>query len=475
MKKIVTLWLLSPVLVSSAALAQADQGGAPGGGAPASTPSPATPPPGGGAATPPTSGATEQPSEPSGTGGASAGGATAPGPAGGTVYMSPFGLPAPGTNVNAGLPSSSQPTMDTNTPSDSFDLLPSAQGGTAYGSANGSAVLTGKSASVPATHTVKRGDTLWEICDQYFQNPWMWPKIWSYNPEVQNPHWIYPGDQLRLRVGGGPNTDLNAGAVTLGSGGFVNRRPVVPANTIFLRDRGYVDDDTKDTWGEVGGSPDDQMLLSTGNEVYLEIEKGHDVSLGQELTVFRPLRNVAKGQVVAILGTARVDKWDADKRIARAKIVESLDVIERGAKVGPVGRRFDVVPPKADAVDLWAQITASIYPHVLYGQNQVVFIDKGEKDGLVPGNRLFVVSKGDVWRRSLSQASEFAAARPTEDLGHDIEKSGARGRGSDKNYPEEVIGEIRVLRVRDHTATCLVTASTRELEPGTQVVARKGY
>jgi LysM repeat protein len=478
MKKTLTVWLFAPLLVSSTALAQADQGAGPG--APVPTPSPGSPPPGGGAATTPTSGGTGQPSLPSGSGGTSAGGATtAPGPGGGTVYMSPFGLPAPGTDVNSGLPSSSRPTTDANTPGDSFDLLPQTEGGTVHGTESGSAVLTGRSVSVPPTHTVKRGDTLWEICDQYFQNPWMWPKVWSYNPEVQNPHWIYPGDQIRLRVGGGPNTDLNAGAVTLGSGGFVNRRPLVPANTIFLRDRGYVDDDTKDTWGEVGGSPEDQMLLSTGDEVYLEIDKGHDVSLGQELTVFRPLRNVgrgdAKGQVVAILGTARIDKWDPDHRIARAKLTESLDVIERGAKVGPVGRRFDIVPPKTDEVDLWAQITASIYPHVIYGQNQIVFIDKGEKDGLEPGNRLFVVSKGDVWRQSLSQASEYAAARPNEDQGHGIEKTGARGHGNDKNYPDEVIGEIRILRVRDHTATCLVTSSSRELEPGNQVVSRKGY
>jgi hypothetical protein len=47
-------------------------------------------------------------------------------------------------------------------------------------------------------HVVRRGDTLWDICFLYFNDPWQWPKIWSYNPQITNPHWIYPGDLVRL-------------------------------------------------------------------------------------------------------------------------------------------------------------------------------------------------------------------------------------------------------------------------------------
>ncbi len=52
--------------------------------------------------------------------------------------------------------------------------------------------------AVPELHVVRRGDTLWDICFLYFNDPWQWPKIWSYNPQVTNPHWIYPGDLVRL-------------------------------------------------------------------------------------------------------------------------------------------------------------------------------------------------------------------------------------------------------------------------------------
>jgi hypothetical protein len=205
------------------------------------------------------------------------------------------------------------------------------------------------------------------------------------------------------------------------------------------------------------------------------------VKPGQELTIFRPLKRTfkgdAKGTMVAILGTARVEKWDPQTRIARARLTESLDVIERGASVGPVGRRFEVVPPVRNQNEIWGHVAASLYPHVLYGQNQVVFIDKGEKDGLVPGNRLFVVTRGDEYRKTLPGASQDAASKIyyEADKPPVIERDGALGHGDDSKYPEEVVGEIRVLSARDHTAACLVVSSTREIEPGQRIVARKGY
>src|SRR5262249_9922084 len=157
--------------------------------------------------------------------------------------------------------------------------------------------------------------------------------IWSYNPELQNPHWIYPGDQLRMRPHATaqepPAGENELASAARGKSSLISRRPLVAANSIFLRDQGYIDDDVKDVWGDVGGSPDDQMLLSQGDNLYLDIGPGHDVAPGQELTVFRPIPNSTaggKGTMVAILGTARVEKWDPQTRIARAHLTESLDV-----------------------------------------------------------------------------------------------------------------------------------------------------
>ena len=402
----------------------------------------------------------------------------------GAVAPPPKGVPLGGGN---NVYSSSQTFQGTQ--EDHFDMDPNqgASASTVYGNKSGAAdfgrggrgsFTVGEGgaalANIPDAYVVKRGDTLWGICDTFFQNPYQWPRIWSYNPQIQNPHWIYPGDEVKLHSGGGTMTTSqgNGGGGQPQGGSLVDRRRQVVPQTVFLRDTGFISDDEKEDWGEINGSAEDKMFLTDTDVAYLRVGPGHDVKLGQELTVFRPVRKVPGGNLVQIQGTVRVDRWDPHTRIARGQITESLDVIERGSHIGPVGRKFEVVPPIRNDKDVNAQVLASVYPHNFYGQNQVVFIDKGAEDGLKVGNRLFVVRRGDAWRKSL--ASDVAGLRIAleSDSPADIESPPTI---HDANAPMEVIGELRVLTIRKHTAAALVTQSTKEIELGDSAVARKGY
>ncbi|MEZ4219854.1 MAG: LysM domain-containing protein [Polyangiaceae bacterium] len=396
----------------------------------------------------------------------------------------PPGYGAPAAGSDSYLPSSSRSTTDTSRSSDGFDLNSSSgSGGSVRGNRGSSAILGNRAMSVPAIHTVRKGDTLWDLSGRYYGNPWNWPKLWSYNPQVTNPHWIHPGDQLRMRRPGEGGMRDSANLLGTGAGGFVDRRAAVPRNTVFLRSQGLIDDPAREVWGELVGSREDQMLLAEGNNVYLQIKPNQDVQLGQELTIFRPVRRPERvkgarrppGMIIAIKGTVRVDHWDEKSRVARAKIVESTDVIERGALVGPVGRRFDVVPPRPATVDRWARVLTSIYPHELYGQNQVVFIDRGTEDGLSAGNRLFVVKKGDAWRHSLKTASSAARARVRQDTPEPSNTETTPLKGNEQKFPEEVVGELRVIRANKYSSIAMVTASHREIEPGDRAVSRRGY
>lgn len=414
------------------------------------------------------------------SGGAPAGGGGAPtvttvqGPT--TTQFFPGGVAPvpPGGTLGGGNTQFSSSKPITGNERDTFDFRQGGgAGGTVRGDPNGSFHLGGEgqrsfSGIVPSSHLVRRGDTLWDICGYYFNNPYQWPRIWSYNAQIHNPHWIYPGDQVKLRQGGGPEP-----LPPTPGRSFVDRRRQVPPETIFLRNTGYIEDEQQD-WGEISGAREDKIFLTDFDEVYLRIVGDRDVKVGQELTVYRPVKGkAAGGRLVEIQGTVKVDQWNAKDRIARARVTETLDTIERGARIGPVMRRFEVVPPARNEKDVEASILTSIVPHNIYGQNQIVFIDKGEEDGLKPGNRLFVIQKGDGFHKT--QPTGGAAKRiALEDPSPAATESITKPR-NDNVLPEEVYAELRVITTKKRTSMALVTSSRREIELGDKAYARKGY
>jgi hypothetical protein len=221
------------------------------------------------------------------------------------------------------------------------------------------------------------------------------------------------------------------------------------------------------------------MLLSDGDDVYLQLDEGHDVKLGDTLTIFRPIRTVetkdTKGELVSIRGTARIDRYNSKTRMVRAHVIESLDVIERGAKVGPVVRTLDKgVKPSPSAEDIEAHIIASIYPHQFFGQNQVLFIDKGDKEGVKLGQRFFAVRRGDRWVQNVKNAGPLAVKRPRVEDDRAAQVDSMRVGVDEDLLPDETYAELRVVRLRDHTATAVVVASTHEVERNARLIARKG-
>jgi hypothetical protein len=389
------------------------------------------------------------------------------------------------------LPSSSQAKADINTP-DGFDLKrPSGNVATVRGNPENLGVLNVDTAAgageMKSFHIVRKGDTMWGICGEQLGDSRLWPRIWAQNPQLQNPHWIYPGDQLRLREGGAEGAPLASAVGGIKGGrlgdGTVGRAALVPPETVFLRELGYIDEPERDVWGQVVGAREEQQMLSDHNRVYMILRPGAQVQLGQLMTVFEDVREPPApegsrrppGKLVSFKGTIKIEAWDANTRVARGEVIESLDAIERGAKVGPVGRRYYVVPPANSQVELQARVLTSLYPHVFMGRDQVVFIDRGANDGLKPGNRLFVVRKGDAWRRTLETSSVMARSRIRMDVPERVELEVTELEGDEESFPEEVVAELRVIRAHRYSSLALVTGSSEEIEPGDRAVTRKGF
>ena len=395
---------------------------------------------------------------------------TVPAPAAAPTY--PGYLPPADFNPDAHLPPGSRSSTDASHSTDGYEFSEGRGRGGApsvHGSKDGTFLSDG--AYTPEGHTVRRGETLWEISSHYYNNPYQWPRLWSYNVQIQNPHWIYPGDRVRLREG-----SVAASALQVG---FRGRRSV-PPGTVFLRDQGWVDDRKDDIWGEVVGSPSDRLMLGENDDVYIQLHDDHEVTVGDQLTIFQPIRTVesdnAKGTLVNIRGTAKIERYNPRTRMARARIVESIDVIDRGAKVGAVGRKFDVVPAVKSDRDLEATILASVHPYHFYGNNQVVFIDRGEQDGVKVGMRFFAVMRGDRWMKLAPTIGQTGLLRPRVEDDRparvdDIEIDTV----DDERLPDETYAEFRVMRLRAHTCTALVIQARHEIERNARLIARKGY
>jgi len=314
---------------------------------------------------------------------------------------------------------------------------------------------------VPSVYTVRRGDTLWDITGRFYGNPWSWPRVWSYNPEVTNPHWIYPNDQMRLLPEGQAQATLPESGQRVRAGG----RP--EQGSVWLRDQGYLDADAVRGSGIIVGSPEEHMLLSPYDEVYIRFDDDTGVRPGMQLSVFREVESDERepeeqGVLVRIFGSVRLRSYDQERHMGRAIIDEAIDPIERGYRVANMPRRFEMVPPVPNDRDLAGTVVASLLPRQLHGDFQVVFVNLGAEEGVRPGNRFFVVRRGDEWRASLTASEESVGATLP-----DSERTA--------DFPPEIIAEARVVNVRPHSAGLMVTRSTTDITFGDRVEMRRGY
>jgi hypothetical protein len=345
--------------------------------------------------------------------------------------------------------------------------------------------------TVPERHQVADGETLSQLAEKYLGNGDAWPKLWSYNPEVTNPHWIYPGLVIKLKEGvtGGSEADQALAAASAKGAGspstlrFAERRKLnAGPDAIVIGEEVYLDREALEQAARIVGSSEDHLMLSPSDEVYLKF-KNDDAAptVGKELTVFLrqhreeiapkahkiPLHNYpanSGGEVVRVLGALRIKTYDSERHIARAIVTEALDPLERGFEVADVPRRLAAVPPKQNGQNLKMTIVAATRALSTLGSGQVVFLDKGSKAGVQVGNRLQVVRQGDPWRQNLTQREDLTGSERPDPKPM-----------ADTVYPPEDVAELRVLYVRPESATALISSTGVELNPGEHVEMRAGY
>ena len=262
--------------------------------------------------------------------------------------------------------------------------------------------------NAPESYVVKRGDTLWGIAKGFLRDPWFWPEIWQVNPQVHNPHLIYPGDTLRLvYIEGRPSIMLQRGdfARVLPR---VRSRPLegsvatIPYETVAA----FMSKPSVLTNEQIKGAPyvlatrDLHMIMSDGDTLYA---RGFTtpVALGTHYNVVRvgeALRDPDDNRIVGydgvFTGAGHVTR-DGDP--VTLIMTESARETEAGDKLfaGGVDVPLDFMPsaPKNKTSGRIMSVSNGV---TVIGQYEVVVINRGVIDGLVPGNVLAIYQSGEI-------------------------------------------------------------------------------
>lgn len=299
-----------------------------------------------------------------------------------------------------------------------FPITPG-QRGTAQKVAEAGVPLSELAPNAPDSYTVKRRDTLWDISKIFLKSPWRWPELWGMNLEqIRNPHLIYPGQVLyldksggraRLRMARPVNTTDKLSprirAESLEDGAISS----VPMNLIgpFLTDAVVFESNQLDTAPRIVATQEGRVLVSRGEKAYVR----GDVAAARSWQVFRqpkPLKDPATGEVLGYearhVGIADVVRAGETRSVADGKteIVPATITLTRLREEAGVGDRLaPVTPPDYDAFaphspggELSGQIISIYGDGLNAGQNQIVAINRGARDGVERGHVLALWQAG---------------------------------------------------------------------------------
>jgi len=257
----------------------------------------------------------------------------------------------------------------------------------------------------PMNYTVKRGDTLWDIAAVFLKDPWFWPEIWQINPQVENPHLIYPGDVLSLAYGANGDASVS---ISQYSGARLQPRlrsealdgPVdtIPFAAIaaFLSRPSVLTKDQALAAPHILAFRDDHMIGGTGHEAYVQNLNATADQRYLVMHVGDPIRdidsNVILGYQAYYVATAVVEV-PAD--VSKTKLVDGArEALQGDRLIIEEGERSLNFQPYAPTTPIDGQIIAVADNAEQIGLYQVVVLNRGANAGLAQGAVLAIDQQG---------------------------------------------------------------------------------
>lgn len=302
----------------------------------------------------------------------------------------------------------------------------------------------------PDIYIVKKGDTLWDISAIFLEKPWLWPEIWHVNPEIDNPHLIFPGDELRLvymngkpRIIRSNDEKLSPQIRVLSEGDAI---PTIPLDAIrpFLYTPRILSDEEIDGAPYILAADAQRLIFGQGHKVYFRgIEDNDRVAY----SLFRKGDPYIDPDTQEVLGIEAIHLGSGKKIRAGDPATMMIDESVQEIMAGDRALPFDdhifpaVFMLRTPSTDINAYII-SVYGGVTQiGTYNVVVLNKGEREGLEVGHVLTVMQSG--------RTVDDTYATPDSEV--------------PVKLPSEEAGELLVFRTFEKTSLGIIMRATRPM------------
>jgi len=300
----------------------------------------------------------------------------------------------------------------------------------------------------PDEYVVQVGDTLWDISAMFLKDPWFWPEIWYVNPDIENPHLIYPGDVLGLVYVDGQTRITNIRASTFRMSPQARVTPLseavmsIPFDDVaaFLKNGVILEKNQADSLPYLLQTRGDHLIASAGNEVYV---RGADndqpgtrysvVNVGDPL--YDPDDNRLIGYHGKMVGEASMRRSGDPATIALTKSSQEAlmgDILLPNTVAVPLN-----FFPRAPSSNVEGRIIAVAGGVTQIGQYQVVVMNRGSDNGLSVGDVLTVFQAGETIKDRVG--------------------------GGKVTLPDESVGTVMVFKTYDRISYGLIMVATNAI------------
>jgi len=301
----------------------------------------------------------------------------------------------------------------------------------------------------PNQYTVKEGDTLWDIASVFLRDPWYWPEVWYVNPQIENPHLIYPGDVLSLVSMEGRQRIVNSPVSAYRLSPQARITPLdeaiesIPYEQIaaFLSKGLVLEKGQTERLPYILAVRGDHMIGSAGNQIY--VRGGEPAPSGTRYSVVHVGDRLVDPDVGDVVGEQGIYFGEGAMSRGGDRVTLALTDTSREALAGDrlLPETVDIPLnffPKPPDNQVNGRIISVVDGVSLIGQYQVVVLNRGARNGLAPGDVLTVFQDGDVVK----------------------DRFGGGVFGGNVKLPDEAAGTVMVFKVYDRIGYGLVMEAT---------------